>query len=217
MTLGQTAGADTAKQTEALVTQISAAQSLDRAQFEIFMGEIGKRMATLAFEDEQLELEISERVPGTTFVVSNGWASPTDLPRQGSIDDYHFEIVPFSGAFRTPEERLGQLQTAAQQVIQWMVAKQQGLPINLGAIMEAYGESFDLIPNLSEWFTGDDPDQLPQGPQDKAYTSLAGPSEGSVIDYQGVGNQGGGSDLGFEASPGGLQSVQGGEGGLRNG
>ncbi len=218
VTLGQTAGADTARQTEALISQISAAQQLDRTQFELFMGEIGKRLATLAFEDESLALEISERVPGTTFVVNNGWASPKDLPRQGGIDDYHFEIVPFSGALRTPQERLSQLQTASQQIIQWMVAKQQGMPVNLDAILESYAESFDLIPNLSEWFTGDEPTEVPQGQgQDKAYTSLAGPAEGSVVDYQGVGNKGGGSDLGFEAQQGGLSSVQGGTGGMAGG
>lgn len=213
--LGQSAGADTARQTQALITQISAAQSLDRVQFELFMGEIGKRMATLAFEDESLELEINERVPGTTFVVNNGWAPPTALPRQGSIDDYHFEIVSFSGAFRTPQERLSQLQTAAQQLIQWFAAKQQGMPVNMDAILESYEESFDLIPNLSEWFTGEEAGEAPQG-QDKAYTTLAPGPQGSFIDYQGVGDRGGG-DLGFEASPGGLSSVQGDGGGLRNG
>lgn len=217
VTLGQTAGADTAKQTEALISQISAAQQLDRTQFELFMGEIGKRMATLAFEDESLQLEISERVPGTTFVVNNGWAPPKDLPRQGSIDDYHFEIVPFSGSLRTPQERLGQLQAAGKQLVLWMNAKQQGLPVNLDAILESYAEAFDLIPNLSEWFTGDEVEQVPQQGQDKAYTTLAGPSEGSVVDYQGVGNSGGDDGTGFEAQQGGLSSAQGGEGGLRNG
>lgn len=200
--LGQSAGADTARQTQALIGQISARQSIDRGMFEGFLTTIAKRLASLAFIDETLELEATAQVPKTTLVYNIGWAPPNKLPRIGEISDYMFETVPFSSAFRSPQERLQQLQTASQSVLQWMTAKAQGLPINLEAVIKSFGESFDLLPELQEWWTGEDP--TPMQKTMDTYQSLAGPAQGSEVNYNSNAQQEDAMLSGYTPPAGGL-------------
>lgn len=203
--LGQSAGAPTARQTQALIGQITAQSALDRSTFETFMANVGKKLATLAFHDEVLELEVAERVPGTQFSYNAGWAPPDRLPRMAAVDDFSFEVVPGSSSFRSPQERVAQLQQASQGVLQWMAVANQGAPIELGAVMQSFGEAFDLVPELMEWWSGTKPTPVEQAAN--TYTSTAGPSTGSTVTYEG--NSGG-----TDAEPG---IVDPGTGGLQNG
>jgi len=202
--LGSSTGADTARQTDALIGQISAAQSIDRRGFEFFLAEIGKKIATLIFENEAFEMETRQRVPGTKIEYTQHWPPMQFMPNFASIDDFNFEVAQFSTAFRTPQERVNQLQTASQLVMTWMQAAAQGLPINIGAIIESVGTSFDLVPELEEWWSGEPP-PTPQEKVDKTYTSLAEGPQGSDIRYLGAGDQ----QQQAAASPA-LQSPQGG-------
>ena len=184
--LGASTGADTARQTEALLGQISASQSIDRRSFEMFLANIGKKLASLAFENEALEVHSMTKVPGTKYKFSRVWSGT--MPRVGVIDSYHFDVAQFSTAFRTPQERLGQLQQASQLIMQWMMAKAQGAPVNLPAIIESTGQAFDLVPELMEWWNGQEPS--PAEKTSDTYTSLAAGPEGSDVRYHG--NEGGG-------------------------
>lgn len=195
--LGASAGADTARQTEALLGQISASQSLDRKAFEEFLAEIGRKMLVLAFENDDLEVETVERVPGTNISFSRLWAGPTKMPRMAKIDTFAFSIVPHSTAFRTPQERVKQLNEASQLIVQFMAAKAQGMPIAIDAVMRDVGDAFDLLPNLMEWWNGQEP--TPQEQTASVYQSTAGPAQGSDIRYQG--NQSGGGDQVETARP----------------
>jgi len=181
--LGASAGADTARQTEALLGQISASQSLDRRAFEEFLGEIGQKLMTLAFKNEALELETLERVPGTKIAFSRLWAGPKKMPRAVGIDAMSFEVVPYSTAFRTPQEKVAQLNQASQLVLQWMTAKAQGAPIALEAVINDIAEGFDLMLKLPEWWNGQDP--TPAEKTGNTYQSMAQPAQGSDIRYQG--------------------------------
>lgn len=158
--LGQSAGSDTARQSQALIGQINARQSVDRSLFEEFVSSVGKKLATLAFYDEALELDILQRVPGTNYVYNVGWAPPDRLPRPKSIDDFHFELAPFSTAFRSPQERLQQLDAAAKGVAQWLGLKAQGAPVNLEAVIKSYSDAYDLVVDLSEWWNGEEPEPV---------------------------------------------------------
>lgn len=181
--LGASAGADTARQTEALLGQISASQSLDRRAFEEFLGEIGKKLMTLAFHNESLELETMESVPGTKIQFSRMWAGPKKMPRAVGIDAMGFEVVPYSTAFRTPQEKVAQLNQASQLVLQWMTAKAQGAPIALEAVINDIAEGFDLMLKLPEWWNGQEP--TPAEKTGNTYQSMAQPAQGSDIRYQG--------------------------------
>ncbi len=185
--LGASTGADTARQTEALIGQINASQSLDRRAFEEFLSMIGRKLATLAFFSESLELTTIERVPGTKIEFSRLWTTPEFLPRVAAIDSFNFEVVAFSTAFRDPQERLKQLQDASQLILQWFTAKAQGAPVNLEAIMGTVTEAFDLLPELQEWWDGQEP--TPSEQTDNTYRSLAAPPQGSDVRHSG--SQGG--------------------------
>lgn len=194
--LGASAGADTARQTEALIGQISASQSLDRHAFETFLAEIAKKMLTLAFPNEALELATRQRIPGTQIEVSRLWEGAKKNPRAASIDSFNFKVVPFSTAFRTPQERLGQLNQASSMVQQWLMAKAQGAPIAIEAVMNSVSEAFDLVPELQEWWSGEEP--TPAEKTANTYQSMAEPAKGSDIRYQGQGSQ---QQDAFQANP----------------
>lgn len=201
VSLGQSPGASTARQTQALIGQINESQAVDRSKFETFLGEVGKRLATLAFHDEALQLSMSQQIPGTKYFINNGWGPPQALPRIGTIDDYKFEIVTSSTSFRGPQERFQQLMAASQMVLQMMQAQAMGAPIDIEAVLADAAESFDLVPRLMDWWNGQPP--TPQEKSSNTYQSMAGASQGSDVRYQGVGDSGGGvEDFGAPALSG---------------
>lgn len=189
--LGVNPGAKTARQTQALLGQIGSVQDYDRGLFESFISEVGRKVATLAFLSETLEVEMRATVPGTRLEYPVSWAPPAYLPRVGTIDDYAFEVAPFSTAYRSPSERLGQLQEASQGILQWMMASAQGAPINLAAVMASFQEAYDLV-ELEDWWSGEKPS--PQEKTANTYTSMAQGPQGSEVNYNGVGDGGGGQD-----------------------
>jgi len=194
--LGASAGADTARQTEALLGQISASQSLDRRAFEEFLGRLAMKLMTLAFSNDALELQTRERVPGTTLEYSRKWQGPSQMPRVAEIDAFHFSVVPHSTAFRTPQERVGQLDQASQLILRWMMAKAQGAPIALDALMGSVSEAFDLVPELLEWWNGQEP--TPAEKTANTYQSMASDPQGSDVRYQGANQQ---QEAAFPESP----------------
>lgn len=206
--LGISPGANTARQTQALIGQISQADSVDRMKFERFFGEIGKRILTFAWFDDCLRMNYAVRIPGTQYHRNEGWGPAELMPRVGQVDDYTVESVPYSTAFRGPQERLQQLVQASGIVGGFMAQKAQGYPVNLEVIIEDCAESFDLIPNLVDWWTGQEP--TPQEKTGQMYQSMAGPAQGSNVNYSGVGNSGGGGAAGqndYASAPAGLSSA----------
>ena len=200
--LGVSPGASTARQTQALIGQINQAQAVDRMKYERFLSEIAKGILSLAFKDESLQLSYAQKVGG--FWMNVGWGPPHMLPRVGEVDDYMVEVVPYSTAFRGPQERLGQLKQASDLVFSAMQQQALGAPINLEAVITDCAESFDLIPNLIEWYSGE-----PPTPQDKAgqvYRSMAGPSQGSEVSYNSNAGAGGRGEFGSVPLPAGLAS-----------
>lgn len=187
--LGASTGADTARQTEALLGQISASQSIDRAAFELFLANIARKMATLGFQSQLLELETRSQVPGTDISYSRLWAPAHMMPRVAQLSEMHFSVVPYSTVYREPQERLVQLNAASQLIMTWMTAAAQGAPVNMQAIIDSVKNAFDLVPELESWWSGEPP--TPAEKAQNTYTSLAAPAEGSEVNYNGVENGGG--------------------------
>lgn len=179
--LGLSAGAATARQTQAILGQIDSVSALDRSEFEEFMASVGMRLASLAFVDDLFMLEIIEQVPGTKYFYNLDWLNPNQLPRVGEVDDYHFEVVPYSTSYRTPQERISQLQAASQLVLGWIQIASQGAPVNIGAILKSVAEAFDLVGDLEEWWSGEKPS--PAQHATSAYTTTAAPPQGSEVNY----------------------------------
>lgn len=200
--LGISPGANTARQTQALIGQINEAQEVDRMKFERFLSEIYKRILTLMWKDEALQLSYATKIRG--FWVNQGWGPPERLSRVGQIDDYAVEVVPYSTKFRGPQERLGQLVQASGIIFQMMQQKSMGMPINLDVVIEDCAESFDLIPNLADWYSGEPPS--PQQKTGQVYQSMAGPSQGSDVNYNSNAQSGGGQENQMASQSGGLAS-----------
>ena len=204
--LGQSPGASTARQTQAILGQINSVQDLDRTGFETFIAQVGEGIATLAFSDEAFELRILQEIPGTNMSFNLDWAPPSLLPRVAAIDSFMFEVVPFSTKLRSPEERTGQLMQASNLVFQMFGLASQGAPINLEAVLNDVAESFDLVVGLPDWWSGEPP--TPAESTQNAYTSLAPPAQGSTISYESNSSLGaGGSAEAAAPPPGGLQNA----------
>jgi hypothetical protein len=205
--LGQSAGADTARQTQALMGQLNALQSVARTEFEVFLADIGKKLATYAFYSQSLQLNMALQIPGLSYSVNFGWLPPHLMPRVGSISDYVFEITPFSTGFRQPQERIAQLEAASNAIMKWMQTAAMGAPVNLQAIMDDYAEAFDLVPNLRSWWSGEEVEPSPTEKAGQVYQSMAaakGPSRREIT-YQGQGGGQGQMDFG-QSQPGGVTS-----------
>lgn len=204
--LGLSAGAPTARQTQSIVNQFQSVQAIDRFGFEKFMAEVAKRLASLAFQDDMLNLEVLEQVPGTNYMVNSDWLTPDMLPRVGEVDDYFFEVVPYSSGYRTPAERIDQLNQASGIVMNWMMAATQGAPINMEAVISDVAESYDLVGDLQSWWSGQPP--TPMEKTANTYMSTAGPAEGSTISYETNSPAGPmGGPMGVESGSGGLRSA----------
>ena len=203
--LGHSAGADTARQTGALINQVGQNQALDRVAFEGFMAQVGKKLVSLAFHMPLLKLNMMSRVPGTSFAYPVSWPPPNLMPEMANIDEYNFEVVPYSSAYRSPQERLSQLQAASQGVLQWMMAAANGLPVNLPAIIRSYEDAYDLVGDLQEWLSEQPP--TPQERTQNQYMGTPGAHEGTRVQYQGsMSGQGSGAGAPLPESPAGLQS-----------
>lgn len=203
--LGLGAGAGTARQSNQILQQVTAATALDQSIFNEFVADIGRKLCTIAFQSQVFEYQSAIQIPGLKYSINVGWAPATKLPRIGVVDDYHFEVVPLSGSLRNPQERLQQLMQATQMFSQVMMLQAQGAPINMPAVMKSISEGFDLVPDLEQWWT---PEVKPTPAQQtgQMYQSLAGPAEGSQVNYNGAG--GGASAPAAASGPsmqGGLQ------------
>jgi hypothetical protein len=91
--------------------------------------------------------------------------------------------------YRHPQEKIAQLQQASQGIMSWMTAAAQGAPVNIQYIMKEFGSAYDLLTCLPEWWSGEKPTPMQQ--TQNTYQSMAAPSEGSDVRYQGA--SGGGS------------------------
>ncbi len=188
--LGISPGARTARQSQAMLNQVQSASAYDRMLFDRFVANIGKKLATLAFQSEIFEFNVKQRVPGTQYNYNVSWGPSNTLPRVGEVNDYSFNVVPYSTMYRSPQEKLAQLQQAAQGIMGWMSAAAQGAPVNMEYIMAEYSEAFDLLTCLPEWWSGEKPTPIQQ--TQNTYQSMAAPPQGSEVNYNGAGGGGSG-------------------------
>jgi hypothetical protein len=183
--LGLGAGAGTARQSNQILQQVTASTALDQSIFNEFIADIGRKLCTVAFQSEVFEYQSKLQIPGLKHSINVGWSPASKLPRVGEVDDYSFEVVPLSGALRTPQERLQQLTGATQMFAQIMMLQAQGVPLNMPAVMKSISEGFDLVPDLEQWWSPE-PQPTPAQQTGQMYQSLAGPAEGSQVNYNGV-------------------------------
>lgn len=201
--LGLNPTAPTARQSAQQLQQIGARQSVNRQRFEEIAGSVGEKIATLAMADPLLQLDIREPVPGLdNYYIPMDWGP--QFPVTQAVNEFNFEVVPFSMAYRSPEERLAQLQQASMEFVQMMSLASQGAPIDIGAVLRTIAEYRD-IPELLTWWTGGPP-EFGQGE-----TTGQRPPQGSVVQYQGgFGGAFGGDPFSVAVPP------PGGEGGFSN-
>lgn len=206
LSLGNASVSGTARQEQILAERVSARENVSRQRYEQFVGEIGRKLATLAFSDEIAQIELQEPVPGMPGITLD--YSTASVPRVGTVDDYSYDVVPYSTQYRSPEERIAQLQEATAEVMQILGAVAAGAPLNIQVILEQIAEYREL-PELIDWWTGQQP--TPQESAQQTMSQMA--PQGSTVQYQGVGNSGGVTPQGMpvmgDTPPAGGMSVLG--------
>jgi len=185
LALGNGAVTGTARQEQILAERVGARENVNRQKFEQFAADIGRKLVTLAFDQEMLEIDMTEPVPGIPGLTVD--YSRKSVAWEGQSTDFDFEVVPYSTAYRSPEERIQQLKEASAEIIGIMQAAAQGMPLNIAAIIEQIADYRDL-PELIEWWTGQDPTLQ----ESAAQTAASQAPQGSDVNYHGVGNSGGG-------------------------
>ncbi len=182
LSTGSASVAGTARQEQILAERVSARENVQRQRYEQFVADIARKLATLAFHDELLQIELQEPIPGLEGLTLD--YSTASVPRVGTVDDYLFDTVAYSTQYRSPEERIAQLQEATSEVMAILQAVAAGAPLNIGVILEQIA-SYRELPELLDWWNGQQPT-----PAETAVESIgaAAPSQGSVVQYQGVGN-----------------------------
>lgn len=183
LSLGNASVSGTARQEQILAERVSARENVSRQRYEQFVGEIGRKLATLAFSDEVAQIELQEPVPGMPGITLD--YSTASVPRVGTVDDYSYEVVAYSTQYRSPEERIAQLQEATAEIMQLMGAVAAGAPLNIQVILEQIA-AYRELPELIDWWTGQQP--TPQESAQQTMSQMA--PQGSTVQYQGVGNSG---------------------------
>lgn len=186
LALGNGAVTGTARQEQILAERVGARENVNRQKFEQFVSDIGRKLVTLAFDMPMLEIDMTEPVHGVPGI--NVDYSRKMVAWDGQSTDYSFEVVPYSTAYRSPEERLAQLKEASAEIIGVMQAAAAGAPLNIGFIIEQIAEYRDL-PELIDWWNG----QEPTVQESAAATTAVQAPQGSDVNYHGVGNSGPGS------------------------
>lgn len=186
--LGLQQTADTARQAQLQAERVGAREAVTQQKFEDLAASVGKKLASMAFAIDLLQLELTEVVPGISqYTLNNAWS---DFPAVGGVNDYSFDVVAHSMKYRDPEQRVGELQLASQEVFQAMALQAQGAPIDIFEVIRTISEYRDL-PELLAWWNGAEPEpghpRPPSGPTT--------PNAGSDVRYQGGQfNQAGGVD-----------------------
>jgi hypothetical protein len=108
--------------------QVGRSEGFASQRMNKFASRIGCDLGYLLYSDPVRTLEYSDRMPGTSYEYSQQW-TPGD--REGAPDDYDIAVEEYSMRYRSPEERLAQInqQLAATAPFQ-PAMQQQGIAID---------------------------------------------------------------------------------------
>ena len=149
----------TAKQDMMIRGAVSDQESKMRDKVNGFVGDIVGDLGWMMWIDEALTMSSSIKEPGLELPIEANW---TPEQREGDFAQYGFDIDPFSMSYITPEEKVGQLNTAIQQIAPLM--QMGGATINMGALVKQYADLLNM-PELEDIIQLAPPPMQEQQPQ----------------------------------------------------
>ena len=190
--LGLSASADTAKQQGMIGESVSRMEAFYQGRFVTFARECIQEIGRLLFDDSTTQIEMTKKVPGTTFEVDAPWlGAVTEGAREGKFSDYDLDIEPQSLPYRSAQDRIQELDAQMQMIIPLApLLMQQGKMPNLEYYLSKRAEYSDMPE--SEQLLMDipqpEPEQQQGGPHER---TLGGPGGGEYMHHSdgGAGGQ----------------------------
>jgi hypothetical protein len=139
--LGLGAMADTAAQEGMMGANVSRVEADTQAKFSRFARSIGRELGRLLFEDTNIELPTQREIyPGNS--VPDPWKGAVEEGgRLGEFSDYDLDLEPFSMAYKSPEQKVGEMDQQFQMVLPILpLLQQQGTGYDVVGHFKRRGE-----------------------------------------------------------------------------
>ena len=117
--LGQTA--DTLGQEGMIGQNIGRLEAFYQQRFVKFTGDIAEELSRLLYEDEATKIQMTQQIPGTSFMIDDPWKGALYADqgsRQGEFSSYSVRIEPYSMEYRSPRQRLDDINAYVDRAIQ---------------------------------------------------------------------------------------------------
>jgi hypothetical protein len=123
---------ETATQDQIIMSQVGKKEAKMQYRMAAFAGEIGGLIGHLQWHDQLNVQDVQIPVDGLDQPISVEW-TPED--REGDFLQYNFQIEPFSMAYQSPSQRVGQIMQLLQQVY---------LPMQASGALQEGGGTLDI-------------------------------------------------------------------------
>jgi hypothetical protein len=123
---------ETATQDQIIMSQVSKREAKMQYRMADFAGRVGRSVGNILWKDELSEQDVELKVEGLEKPIRVPW-TPED--REGDFLEYNFSIEPFSMAYQSPSQRIGQITGLMQQIF---------LPMHQSGMLQEAGGSIDI-------------------------------------------------------------------------
>lgn len=189
--LGLAASADTASQQSMIGENVSRMEAFYQGRFVSFTREVVKELARLLFADSTTTIPMTRQIPGTSFTVDAPWrGAVVEGSRLGEFTDYDIDIEPYSMEYRSPQQRLAQIDQQVQMIMPLVpLLMQQGKMLDLNYWLKTRAKYSDM-PEL-EWLITDIPRPPQQERQGNSHERLLPVNNGGEYIHRNVSSGGG--------------------------
>lgn len=190
--LGLSASADTASQQAMVGENVSRMEAFYQGRFVCFARQVVQELARLLFADSTTTIPMTRQIPNTSFTVDAPWRGAiVEGSRLGEFADYDIDIEPYSMEYRSPQQRLAQIDQQVQMIMPLVpLLMQQGKMIDLNYWLKTRAKYSDL-PELEQLIT-----DIPQQPQQQGgqHERLLPVNNGGEYIHRNVSSGGGSPD-----------------------
>ena len=144
--LGLSASADTASQQGMIGQAVSRMEAHYQGRFVTFVREVVQELGRLLFDDATTQINMTKKIDGTSFEVDAPWLGAVkEGSREGRFKDYDLDVEPYSMEYRSPKDRMAELDQQMQMMIPLVpLMMQQGKMIDVDWYLKARGEYSDM-------------------------------------------------------------------------
>jgi hypothetical protein len=182
--LGSGPSADTATQERMIGAMVSRLEAFYQQRYVSFVRKAARGLAWLIFHDTKLRIPGKFAIPGSSFpnevddeLLAYGEQYQDGTPsRQGSYDDYKFDIDPYSMPYQSPGEKAAFIDG---QVMKLMPAMPFLAQVGIQFDAEAYFQEMSSLTNtpaLTRIFKSNQPPLMTDGAQSSTVGSMGGPN-----------------------------------------